>query len=93
MGRHPTDELFLVEDIRFSFRAAKRFLDRERKEKWRQKTDVEGKPCGEKLLMYDYPQSGVTHIKVIDGGHGLGPAASSLKTLLIKMLGWSGIHK
>ena len=58
-----------------------------------QKTDVEGKPCGEKLLMYDYPQSGVTHIKVIDGGHGLGPAASSLKTLLIKMLGWSGIHK
>ncbi len=55
-----------------------------------QKTDVEGKPCGEKLLMYDYPQSGVTHIKVIDGGHGLGPAASPLKTLLVKMLGWSG---
>ena len=55
-----------------------------------QKPDKEGKPCGEKLLMYDYPQSGVTHIKVIDGGHGLGPAASPLKPLLIKMLGWSG---
>jgi len=55
-----------------------------------QKPDKEGKPCGEKLLMYDYPQSGVTHIKVIDGGHGLGPAASPLKPLLMKMLGWSG---
>ena len=55
-----------------------------------QKPDKEGKPCGEKLLMYDYPRSGVTHIKVIDGGHGLGPAASPLKPLLIKMLGWSG---
>ena len=55
-----------------------------------QKLDKEGKPCGEKLLMYDYPQSGVTHIKVIDGGHGLGPAASPLKPLLMKMLGWSG---
>ncbi|MBT4158257.1 MAG: hypothetical protein HOD99_05430 [Planctomycetaceae bacterium] len=55
-----------------------------------QKTDTAGKPCGVRLLMYDYPQSGVTHIKVIDGGHGLGPAAASLKPLLIKMLGWSG---
>ena len=55
-----------------------------------QRPDNEGKPCGEKLLMYDYPQSGVTHIKVIDGGHGLGPAAAPLKPLLMKMLGWSG---
>ena len=55
-----------------------------------QRPDNEGKPCGEKLLMYDYPQSGVTHIKVIDGGHGLGPAAAPLKLLLMKMLGWSG---
>ena len=55
-----------------------------------QRPDTEGKPCGEKLLMYDYPQSGVTHIKVIDGGHGLGPAAAPLKPLLVKMLGWSG---
>ena len=55
-----------------------------------QRPDNEGKPCGEKILMYDYPQSGVTHIKVIDGGHGLGPAAAPLKLLLMKMLGWSG---
>ena len=55
-----------------------------------QRPDTEGKPCGDKLLMYDYPQSGVTHIKVIDGGHGLGPAAAPLKPLLKKMLGWSG---
>ena len=55
-----------------------------------QRPDNEGKPCGEKILMYDYPQSGVTHIKVIDGGHGLGPAAAPLKPLLMKMLGWSG---
>ncbi len=55
-----------------------------------QRPDTEGKPCGEKLLMYDYPQSGVTHIKVIDGGHGLGPAAAPLKPLLMKMLDWSG---
>ena len=55
-----------------------------------QRPDIEGKPCGKNLLMYDYPQSGVTHIKVIDGGHGLGPAAAPLKPLLKKMLGWSG---
>ena len=55
-----------------------------------QRPDNEGKPCGEKLLMYDYAQSGVTHIKVIDGVHGLGPAAAPLKLLLMKMLGWSG---
>ena len=55
-----------------------------------QRPDNEGKPCGEKLLMYDYPQSGLPHIKVIDGGHGLGPAAAPLKPLLMKMLGWSG---
>ena len=55
-----------------------------------QRPDNEGKPCGEKILMYDYPQSGVTHIKVIDGGHGLGPAAAPLKPLLMKILGWSG---
>ncbi len=42
-------------------------------------------------LEFDYKlQSGVTHIKVIDGGHGLGPAAAPLKPLLKKMLGWSG---
>ena len=55
-----------------------------------QRPDIEGKPCGKNLLMYDYPQSGVTHIKVIDGEHGLGPAAAPLKPLLKKMLGWSG---
>lgn len=53
------------------------------------KPDTEGKPCGEKLLMYDYPEGGVTHIKVLDGRHGLGPAGASVKPLLVKMLGWS----
>ena len=51
--------------------------------------DVEGKPCGEKLFMYDYPEGGVTHIKVLDGRHGLGPGGASVKPLLVKMLGWS----
>jgi hypothetical protein len=39
--------------------------------------------------MYDYPEGGVTHIKVLDGRHGLGPAGAFVKPLLIKMLGWS----
>jgi len=48
--------------------------------------DSEGIPCGENLLMYDYPAAAVTHIKVIDGRHGLGAAQPAVQALIQKRL-------
>jgi len=48
--------------------------------------DSEGRPCGNNLLRYDYPAAAVTHIKVIDGRHGLGPAQPAVQALIQAML-------
>lgn len=48
--------------------------------------DSEGRPCGKNLLRYDYPAAAVTHIKVIDGRHGLGPAQPAVEALIQAML-------
>ena len=48
--------------------------------------DSAGSPCGNNLLRYDYPAAAVTHIKVINGRHGLGPAQPAVQALIQEML-------
>ena len=48
--------------------------------------DSEGQPCGKNLLRYDYPAANVTHIKVLDGRHGLGAAQGDVRSIIAKML-------
>ena len=56
--------------------------------------DSQGQPCGKNLLRYDYPAADVTHIKVIDGRHGLGPAQGEVRQFIATMLatGQSNSH-
>lgn len=51
--------------------------------------DSQGKPCGKNLLRYDYPEVDVTHIKVINGGHGLGPVQADVREIIATMLSTS----
>lgn len=48
--------------------------------------DSEGQLCGKNLLRYDYPAAAVTHIKVINGRHGLGPAQPAVQALIQELL-------
>ncbi len=45
-------------------------------------SDDEGTPCGDGLVRYDYPQAGVSHIKVREGRHGFGPRQPAIQALV-----------
>lgn len=48
----------------------------------RQLKDSEGMPLSEEIVRYAYPQSKVTHFKVINGGHGFGPVSRQVNDLV-----------
>ncbi len=48
--------------------------------------DSAGQPCGKNLLRYDYPAAAVTHIKVLNGRHGLVPALPAVQALIRERL-------
>ena len=50
--------------------------------KGRQLNDSEGKPLSEEIVRYTYPQAKVTHLKVINGGHGFGPVGGQVNDLV-----------
>jgi len=44
--------------------------------------DDQGKPLGPDIIRYHYPEAQVTHLKIINGSHGLGPAGQKVHELL-----------
>jgi poly(3-hydroxybutyrate) depolymerase len=48
--------------------------------------DDAGRACGEGLIRYDYPPANVSHIKVVAGHHGLGPAKTAVEAIVRKFL-------
>ena len=48
--------------------------------------DDAGRSCGEGLIRYDYPAAKVSHIKVVAGRHGLGPAKTAVEAIVSEFL-------
>ncbi|NBP88358.1 MAG: hypothetical protein EBU59_07600 [Planctomycetia bacterium] len=48
--------------------------------------DDAGRACGEGLIRYDYPAAKVSHIKVVAGRHGLGPAKTAVEAIVTEFL-------
>ena len=48
--------------------------------------DDAGRACGEGLIRYDYPAAKVSHIKVVAGRHGLGPAKTAVEAIVSEFL-------
>jgi poly(3-hydroxybutyrate) depolymerase len=48
--------------------------------------DDAGRSCGEGLIRYDYPAAKVSHIKVVAGRHGLGPAKTAVEAIVTEFL-------
>lgn len=44
--------------------------------------DKDGKPLNNNIISYNYTEGQVTHLKVIDGGHGFGPASRQINELV-----------
>lgn len=44
--------------------------------------DKAGTPLSKNIIRYNYEGAQVTHLKVVDGGHGLGPASRQINELV-----------
>lgn len=44
--------------------------------------DTAGKPLNKDIIRYNYAEAKVTHLKVLDGGHGFGPVSQQVNELV-----------
>ena len=44
--------------------------------------DTAGKPLNKDIIRYNYAEAKVTHLKVLDGGHGFGPVSQQVNEMV-----------